>query len=59
METEEENAEGQQEDNHNSNKTHNLQKSEDYYKNKQKLVGTSKYYWGKQKEWFSYKKHSN
>lgn len=40
METEEGNAEGQQEDNHNSNKTHNLQKSEDYCKNKQKLVGT-------------------
>lgn len=32
------NAEGQQEDNH-SNKTHNLQKSEEYYKDKQKLVG--------------------
>lgn len=29
---------GQQEDNH-SNKTHNLQKSEEYYKDKQKLVG--------------------
>lgn len=32
------NAEGQQEDNH-SNKTHDLQKSEEYYKNKQDLVG--------------------
>lgn len=38
MDTGEGNAEGQQEHNH-SNKTHNLQKSEEYYKNKQKLVG--------------------
>lgn len=38
MGTGEGNAEGQQEDKH-SNKPHNLQKSEQYYKNKQKLVG--------------------